>query len=129
MSVPVSEQETFAPNPLSISLGPPLTRPSRSFKLDCLTPDKQPRVEQILSGEPKFESGLYAVWENKDSNNYFVLSKINDDFYVISAHDINDCMGALGCYYTKLSIEIFEVLVKYDFHIGNTIAEFMWRYQ
>ncbi len=108
----------------------PLTKiQSFSYKLECITPDKYLRVKDILDSSPIFESQLNKVWKNKYGDNYFVSSKINDNLYLISDQDIDECMEALQEYYTTLSIEIFEVLIKYDFNIDNTIAELRWRYK
>ena len=116
-------------NPKIITCLPQQIRTERfSYKLDCITPDKYRRVENIISGTPNFESDLYMVWKNKFGDNYFVSNKINKDLYLISDQDIDECMISLQSYYTKLSIEIFEILIKYDFNIDNTIAELKWRY-
>ena len=122
------EEESFAE---TLSLKVPLVsmRPKRSYRIDCITPDKQPKIQEIMSNSPDFESSISKVWKNDCSDNYFVLNKANKDLYLICVQDINECMEGLQWYYTKLSVEIFEVLIKYNFNIGNTIAELMWRYQ
>ncbi len=122
------EEESFA-KPLGITLNAQSIKPiPKSYKLECITPDKQPRVEETMSMKPKFESEVSRVWKNKYSDSYFVSNKITGDLYLVSEQDINECMEALQCYYTKISVEIFEVLIKYDFNIDNTIAELTWRY-
>ncbi len=121
-----TNQEVFQnapPSLYNLNISSELKLTNRSYKLECITPDKHSRVEDIISGTPNYESKLYNVWKNKYYDNYFVLNKITGDLYLIFGQDINECMEGIQSYYTKLSVEIFEALIKNNFNVENTILE------
>jgi hypothetical protein len=119
--------KSFASIQLSLKYVEPVFK-TLSQKLECVTPDKRPIIEELVGSQPKYESELNKVWIIDRSQDYLVSNKILGDLYLISRSDINELMEQLGCYYRELTIELFEVYIKCDFDMANTIATFQFRY-
>lgn len=103
---------------------------SHKIELNCVTPDKRPIIDKIMESPPRFESQLNKVWYSTRTAvpSYLVVNQISGQMYLIAVSDITELMSQLGNYYRKLTIELFEVYIKCDLNMDDTIATIQFRY-